>query len=97
MKVWDNAGSKSSHDLALWRGVSSSEDIVGGGIFSVNPGHAYLTAEQTAGIVAIHKTLLVEDDTTQMWNDAGTGAAEDLEDYRTYGTLAGDVDRGARS
>ncbi|KAJ6526416.1 hypothetical protein B0H19DRAFT_1275772 [Mycena capillaripes] len=83
-KVWDNSGSGSARDFALWRGVSDDPNyVVVGGIFSTNAGHAPPTAQQTDGIRAILRDLVVEDTTGQVWTDAGTGATQDGSVWKT--------------
>ncbi|KAJ6554222.1 hypothetical protein B0H19DRAFT_1152904, partial [Mycena capillaripes] len=85
-KVWDNSGSRSEHDLALWRGVSDDPNyVVMGGILSTNAGHAPPTAEQTDRIMAIRRDLLIEDTAELVWNDAGTGATQDGSVWKTRG------------
>ncbi|KAJ6530576.1 FDS protein [Mycena capillaripes] len=89
-KVWDNSGSRSARDLALWRGVSDDPNyVVMGGILSDNAGHTPPTAQQTDGIMAIRRDLVIEDTTEQVWTDAGTGATQDGSVWKTIGN-AGD-------
>ncbi|KAJ7625179.1 hypothetical protein B0H17DRAFT_1288221, partial [Mycena rosella] len=58
-KVWDNSGSSSTRDLALWRGIPANDNyVVIGGIFSMNPGHGSPDGVQTDGIVAIHRDFV---------------------------------------
>jgi hypothetical protein len=91
-KIWDNSGSGSARDFALWRGVSDDPNyVVMGGILSTNAGHAPPTAEQTDGIMAIHRDIVMEDTTDQVWTDAGTGATQDGSVWKTngiYGQIA---------
>ncbi|KAF8909607.1 hypothetical protein CPB85DRAFT_744245 [Mucidula mucida] len=66
-KVWDDAGSGKQRDYSLWRGVAANDNyLVIGGIFSTNEGYAPPTEEQTRGIRAIRKDLVVMD--TSVWS-----------------------------
>nr|ACZ59468.1 FDS protein [Flammulina velutipes] len=76
--VWDDAGSKNKNDYALWRGVPPTDEyVVIGGIFSNNKSHAPPTDNETSGIKAIRKDLLVAGEAKWVWNDGGSGSDRD--------------------
>ncbi|KAJ6588613.1 FDS protein [Mycena capillaripes] len=86
-RVWDDAGSGKRRDYSLWRGVPPSIDyVVVGGIFSTNPGHAEPDHQQKHGIMAIRRDLVVPDNTSNVWTDAGSKAKKDGSVWKTMGT-----------
>ncbi|KAJ7486770.1 FDS protein [Mycena latifolia] len=91
-RVWDSAGSDNQKDLALWRGVPPDPGyVVVGGILSTNPGFAPPTAEQTRGIRAIRRDLVVIDTTTKVWDNEGSGAKQDGSIWQTSGARGVEV------
>jgi hypothetical protein len=92
--VWDDGGSGNKTDFSLWRGVPAFEDrqdFVGLGSFFVRR-NTKPTAEEAAGMVAVHKDLLVHANLgTKIWDDDGTGAKRDgrVWDVSTQGIVRG--------
>ena len=76
-KVWDDSGSGKPTDYSLWRGVAQDLDFIVIGGFFVRSKNKPLS-EDTAGMMAVHKDLVVDVwPGQQIWNDAGTGAIQD--------------------
>ena len=76
--VWDDTGSNDHNDYALWRGVPPNSDyVVIGGIFSNTKNHAPPKDDETRGIKAIRKDLLVMGAVKWVWNDGGSGSDRD--------------------
>lgn len=97
--VWNDGGSGKPTDYALWRGLPKREDrldfVVIGGFFVRS--HDKPTAEDAAGMMAVHKDALVTvSPGREIWNDAGTGARKDgaVWGTTTDGNLLG-IDTGA--
>ena len=77
IQVWNDAGSGTSTDFALWRGVGPTPDyVVVGGFFTRS--HNKPSLEEARGIKAIHKLALRNTGPgSQIWTDKGSGADED--------------------
>ena len=80
IEIWNDAGSGTSTDFSLWRGIPRVEDevnyIVLSGFFLRS--HNKPSAVETTGIRAIHKDVLkLVDIGREVWTDAGTGADRD--------------------
>ncbi|KAF8869030.1 hypothetical protein CPB85DRAFT_1242003 [Mucidula mucida] len=73
-RIWEAPGVVPGAYYALWRGVPPNRDyVVVGGIFSNNKDWAEPDSEQTRGIMAIRRDLLVMDGTFEIWNDRDAG------------------------
>ncbi|KAJ7481850.1 FDS protein [Mycena latifolia] len=91
-KVWDDAGSGCERFYSLWRGVAPSDYVVLGGILSNNKDYAPPTAEQTRGIMAIHKDYTTPGHAKEKWNDHGTWARKEGSVWSCDGVNNGDLD-----
>ncbi|KAG8819011.1 hypothetical protein FRC19_010191 [Serendipita sp. 401] len=76
-QVWNDHGSGTSTDYALWRGSCADPNYVALASFFTRS-HNPPSVNDTQGIKAVHKDVLISAAAyPEIWNDKGTGANED--------------------